>query len=208
MVKTRLARTIGKDLAFELSICFIRDLLHTARGVDAEMIIVGTGSTGKGPAGLFGGSLRLLQHGRDLGARMHHAFVDVFARGFGRVALIGSDSPGLPSEYIRRAFHELRTHDIVLGPAKDGGYYLIAFNRESLMQEVFRDVPWGTNRVFTATMGKIDDSILRAFVLPQWEDIDEIDDLARFAEEPELHRCAPRTREFVEMNRERIFGVK
>jgi uncharacterized protein len=205
-VKTRLAQDIGDELAYGLYLCFIRDLLGSARAVDAELIIVGTGSTGSGPPRLFSRSLRLVQHGRDLGARMHHAFVDVFRRGYDRVVLMGSDCPGIPADYIKQAFDELAAHDVVLGPARDGGYFLVGFTAGSLRKEVFEEIPWSTTRVLAATIGAIEECSLELSILPQREDIDTLEDLTRFAADPERAAAAVHTATFIEENREKIYG--
>jgi uncharacterized protein len=205
-VKTRLAQDIGDDLAYDLYVCFIRDALGAVRDVDADLIIVGTGSTGKGPAGIFGRSVRLLQHGRDLGARMYHAFADVFSRGYSRAIMIGSDCPGLPAGYISQALLELESHDVVLGPTRDGGYYLIAFKEDSLREDIFHGIVWSTSRVFVETMSRIEDAALSVSILPQWEDIDELDDLRRFADDRERAGSAVHTLKFIDQNREKLYG--
>lgn len=206
-VKTRLAQDIGDELAYGLYLCFIRDLLGSARAVDADIIIVGTGSTGTGPRGLFGRSLRLVQHGRDLGARMHHAFVDVFRREYDRVVLLGSDCPGIPADYLKQAFDELSAHDVVLGPARDGGYCLVGFTAGSLRKEVFEEIPWSTTRVLAATISAIEECSLELSILPQREDIDTLEDLTRFAADPERASAAAHTATFIEENREKIYGT-
>ncbi len=114
-----MAKEIGNDLAFDLSVCFIRDILDTLHTVDAETIIVGTRTTGKGPPGIFGKSLRLVQRGHDPGARLHNAFADVFSHGFDRAVLVGIESPGLPADYIRQAFNELGRLSAAPEPSAD-----------------------------------------------------------------------------------------
>ncbi len=207
-MKIPLSAELGDDMAYELSICFIRDILGTLRAVDAETIIVGTGSTGKGPPGIFGGLLRLVQRGHDTGERLYHAFADVFSRGFTRAVLIGANCPGLSAVYIRQAFGELGNHEAVLGPAGDGGYYLIGFHDRSVRPEFFLDISWGTARVLAETMGKIEDTLMELSILPQLESIERTDDIRRFADERERSAMAGSTMNYITLNRERLFGEK
>ncbi len=203
-MKTSLAKELGDDLAFELSVCFIRDIMNTLRAVSAETIIVGTGSTGKGPPGIFGRSLRLVQRGHDPGERLHNAFADVFSRGFLQAVLIGGDCPGLPAEYVRQAFVELGSHDAVLGPDSDGGCYLMALHDRTLREEFFRDIPWGTSKVLAETVGKIEGAFMELSILAQVERIGGMEDIRRLVDYRDS--SAVNTMQFIEMNREKLLG--
>jgi len=75
------------------------------------------------------------------------------------------------------AFSGLEKNNAVIGPAVDGGYYLIGFNKDSFLPEVFVNKPWGTDAVFEQTMAILDDRNLSVHVLPKWRDVDTIDDL-------------------------------
>ncbi|HOT44137.1 MAG TPA: TIGR04282 family arsenosugar biosynthesis glycosyltransferase [Spirochaetota bacterium] len=201
-MKVRLAQEVGDDLAFELHVRFIRDILNTLRAVNAETIIVGTGSTGKGPPGIFGKSIRLVQRGHNFGERLHNAFADVFYRGFDRAALIGIECPGLRADYIRQALGELGNHDAVIGPDRDGGYGLLALHGRSLRAEFFEDIPWGTARVFVETVGKIEDALLELSILDQMERVNGVEDLVRLAGEGGSPAII--TRQFLEQHREKL----
>jgi len=204
-MKTRLAREIGDDLAFDLHVCFIRDLLNTLRAVNAETIIVGTGTTGKGPPGIFGKSIRLVQRGHDFGERLYNAFGDVFSRGFDRAVLIGIECPGLSAGYIRQALGELGDHDAVIGPDRVGGYCLIALHERSLRADFFKNISWGTSRVLVETVGRIEDALMELSILDQMERISGVEDLARLAGEGV---SAPRhTRQFLEQHRDILPGI-
>ena len=111
---------------------------------------------------------------------MHGAFIDVFAQGFERCVLIGSDSPDLPVGQVNDAFDKLYSADLVLGPSTDGGYYLIGCKRQSLCQYVFHNIHWSTANVFSETVKRIAESGLKFAQLPQWSDVDEFDDLKYF----------------------------
>ena len=108
---------------------------------------------------------------------MENAFTDSFSHGFGRVVLIGSDIPDLSAAVMEEAFLSLEENDAVIGPASDGGYYLIGFKASTFSAEIFRNIAWGTDSVFRATMEMFHDQGLRVHVLPEWDDIDTLDDL-------------------------------
>lgn len=195
-VKTRLARRLGDDLTYELYHCFLADLAAMVRQVEAEKIIVYSG-----PAGIsffdFSGVSCLRQRGDDLGERMYFAFEDVFAQGFDRLVLAGSDIPDLPSAFVNEALNRLTGADIVLGPGADGGYYLIGCSRESLCRSIFADIPWSTPRVFSETLERVADAKLAARLLPEWPDIDDLEDLQRFYERNVNRAASSRVMKFL-----------
>jgi rSAM/selenodomain-associated transferase 1 len=124
------------------------------------------------------------QIGEDLGARMRHAFDAVFALGYQRVLLVGTDLPTLPESSFAQALTLLGKHDLVLGPSFDGGYFLIALTRPS--PELFTGIPWSTDQVCAQTQKKADDLGLRTALLPAWRDVDTIADLRAIIEEAGL----------------------
>jgi uncharacterized protein len=111
----------------------------------------------------------------DLGTRMARAFEDLFARGARRIALVGSDLPFLSRDDVREAFDSLHHHDVVLGPATDGGYYLIALERPQ--PELFRAVAWSTGTVLATTLERAAGLGLSVRVLPALGDVDTAEDL-------------------------------
>jgi hypothetical protein len=119
------------------------------------------------------------QEGNSLGERMYAAFRRAF-RDCRRAVLIGTDTPDLPPSLVEEAFRSLRTHDAVIGPAFDGGYYLIGLSVDSLVPDLFRDLPWGSARVFELTRQIFEEHGLEFHLLPRWGDIDDYDDLAAF----------------------------
>ncbi len=122
------------------------------------------------------GMARLSQRGADLGQRLQDTFRRLFARGFRRVVVIGSDSPTLPVVILKGAFASLeRASDVVLGPAEDGGYYLLGATR--LLPRMFEKIPWGTERVMRATLAALDRCGARTIVLSPWHDVDRPRDL-------------------------------
>ena len=130
------------------------------------------------------------QEGDDLGARMHHAFVALFARGYRRVVIVGTDVPSLPFEHYQQAIHLLDRHDAVLGPACDGGYYLIGLNKP--VPALFHDLPWSTDQVLARTKEKAAGLGLSLGVLPEWRDIDTIEDLKLLIDASQLDARKPK----------------
>jgi glycosyltransferase A (GT-A) superfamily protein (DUF2064 family) len=111
--------------------------------------------------------------------------------------IIGTDSPDLPISYLEEAFHLLaeRGAEVVFGPCRDGGYYLVGMKR--VHAELFREVSWSTGKVLEESLRKAESAGLTAALLPLWHDVDTMEDLTR----PELREptnSAPLTRSFLE----------
>jgi rSAM/selenodomain-associated transferase 1 len=110
-----------------------------------------------------------------LGERMHHAFAEAFAAGAERVLIIGTDCPGLTAPILRQACDLLVTHDLVVGPATDGGYYLLGMNQ--LHNSLFANKQWSTATVLADTLADAAWLGLRVAQLPTLADIDSAHDL-------------------------------
>jgi len=106
---------------------------------------------------------------------MAQAFSTLFARGYRHVFLVGTDVPSLPLTHYRDAVQSLTRHDLILGPAKDGGYYLIGMTAPH--PELFADIPWSTDQVMGLTQQKAAAAGLKTALLPAWSDVDTLDDL-------------------------------
>jgi rSAM/selenodomain-associated transferase 1 len=178
-VKTRLAATLGQNVARDLYRCFILDMLSALQRAGFPVIICYYPEDAldhlKGIVGE--GYVFKSQHGADLGERMARSITDAFAQGFDRAIVIGSDIPDLPGAFIQESFAALETYDSVIGPAFDGGYYLIGFRQESFLPEAFKGIEWGTNTVLTQTLGILRDHQRTAYLLPPLRDIDTLEDL-------------------------------
>jgi len=180
-VKTRLAAAIGAAAAVSLSRAFIRDLAtrlaalpyavtwaYWPRGAPFRALL------GVQPVGWR----CCLQRGRDLGERMANAIRDELARGSWPVVVIGADVPHLPTGLLADAMGALASgSDLVLGPAIDGGYYLIGV--KAPQPALFTELPWGSEAVFTATRRRARRLGLRTHVLSPTFDVDEGKDLDR-----------------------------
>jgi uncharacterized protein len=118
------------------------------------------------------------QEGEDLGQRMSHAFRHLFTRGFESILLMGSDLPPIPLQTFDTAYALLSAGpDIVLGPAEDGGYYLVGMRR--LVVDIFEGIHWSRADVLDRTLEKIERAGLSYELLPLWHDIDKPEDLVR-----------------------------
>lgn len=113
------------------------------------------------------------QVGDDLGLRMEHAFQKGFEDGYKNIIIIGSDMFDLSQEDLEVAFHALEQHNFVIGPAEDGGYYLLGM--KSLKSEVFRNKEWGTNTVLYSTKNDLKSEDVK--FLDERNDIDTVDDI-------------------------------
>jgi hypothetical protein len=178
-VKTRLIGDLTPVQAAELHAAFLDDLLerlHSGRfsltlawALDADEAV---------PGGPFPG---IRQNGDGLGDRLYNALSEASAGG-AAVAALGSDHPALPVAVAERAFDLLEEGaDVVLGPAEDGGYYLIALRAEAVARRLFEDIAWSTGRVFPATLERIAELGLRLELLPTASDVDTPNDLRRLA---------------------------
>jgi rSAM/selenodomain-associated transferase 2/rSAM/selenodomain-associated transferase 1 len=124
----------------------------------------------------LGSDIPLFHQGSgDLGARMARAFQEAFQAGMGRVTLVGTDCPGLTDGLVQEAFEALHHNDVVLGPAKDGGYYLIGLPKH--IPQLFDGIRWGSCEVLSKTLGIVDGLKLRVFLLEPLDDVDRPEDL-------------------------------
>lgn len=172
-VKTRLAKSIGQEKALAIyKVLLDKTRTETAKVKGTKRVYY----TENIPMNdLWSNDVfeKKLQQGNDLGDRMHDAFRSGFEEGFENIIVIGSDLFDISSDIINTAFKELQQHDVVLGPAHDGGYYLLGM--KALDSSVFRDKKWGTSSVFKETMKNL--GTKKVFLTKQLNDIDVIEDL-------------------------------
>lgn len=198
-VKTRLSPPLSPEEAAGLYRCMLLDILAkaaTLAGVEKHVYYEPDEAAAAFFAETAPTMARAPQEGNDLGERMANAFAELFAAGYGRVAIIGTDLPDLPMGYIEEAFRRLESGEIdaVFGPSEDGGYYLLAMRE--LRGELFRDVPWSSGEVLEKSLAMAEAAGVRVSLLPVWHDVDTADDLNR-PELLDMENGAPRTREFI-----------
>ena len=206
LVKSRLAKAVGNEAALELYQCFILDIVATLKETDLPLRVFLFPADASGEvSGLLAGLAAQPQQGNDLGERMKNAFRVVFSEGRRRAILIGSDIPDLPAAVLREAIESLETHDAVIGPAADGGYYLIGFNKSSFPSHVFHGMTWSTNRVFEETMKSLHEAGLTVWRAPIWGDVDTLDDLRALVERSRDRAFdGSKTMEYVRQHRTRL----
>jgi uncharacterized protein len=124
------------------------------------------------------GYRREVQQGADLGERMHRAFERCFSEGARRVCIIGSDCYELETHHVQQAFDALRQQDVVLGPAADGGYYLLGLQEQQ--PELFMNKVWSTSDVLAEALQDCRRLGLSTFQLPLLQDLDTIRDFKRY----------------------------
>lgn len=185
--KTRMIPALGPDGAARLHRRLAEHAVAVARQArEAQGMSVNVAFTG-GCRGDFrawmGPDLQFIrQPPGNLGARLHHAIEHVFADGAGRVLMVGTDVPGICADTLRQAFGLLADHDVVLGPAGDGGYYLIGMNH--CRPELFTGIDWGSERVAEQTRSVITRDGLAVAELPMLDDVDRPEDLDRLRNDP------------------------
>lgn len=177
--KTRLAADIGAQQAADFySIC-ARTIFSEMRNVPVHIskFIFFTGNSNWDKVSQWtGDGFDLLpQVGTNLGKRLANSFSQLFSSGIERAALIASDVPDISLAVIDEAFSALESNDIVLGPAHDGGYYLIGMNR--LNKALFKGIRWGSEEVLQDTLARVVESGLSFYMLPALIDIDSVADL-------------------------------
>ncbi|HVN95777.1 MAG TPA: TIGR04282 family arsenosugar biosynthesis glycosyltransferase [Syntrophorhabdaceae bacterium] len=182
MVKSRLAAFLGEKTARALYRCFVEDIIATLnRGAHPVIIYFSPARALAEIKSWLGVKRRYVpQTGDDLGQRMRNAFLEMFSTGIDSVILVGSDIPDITKELLEEAFDSLDDHDVVIGPAHDGGYYLIGFNRGFFLPDVFEEIEWSTPHVFAETTRRLIKRGLRVRVLDRKRDIDTVDDLAAY----------------------------
>jgi hypothetical protein len=173
-VKTRLASSVGVDVAFEVYKELIDHTKTIAKNVNADKIVYYSEQVEHTDI-WNDGFLKAKQQGVDLGERMKNAFQGMLQLGYTKAVIIGTDCPSLNAQIIHDAFDALDQKNVVIGPAYDGGYYLIGM--KDLYEELFHAVPWSTDTVLKTTIAICDRFNLSYSLLPILYDIDDEKDL-------------------------------
>ena len=194
-VKTRLIGELTAVQAAQLHAAFLEDLTERLSQGRFELRLAWALELGEPLPESSNVGLR--QVGADLGERLF-AGLEQIAGTFSSVAAIGSDHPEIPLSLVHQAFDKLASGtDVVLGPADDGGYYLIGLDRRVLTPEIFRNIPWSSSGVLEATLERCRELDLDVELLPVGYDVDTPSDLVRLSTSLEMNpdlEC-PRTRE-------------
>ena len=194
-VKSRLSPALPAALAARLYDALLADTLAAALACGADTRVVAWSEAGGDPA-LPAGFAAQAQSPGDLGERLAHAFARALARPGDAAVVVGSDCPGLRRDPLDAAFAALATHDAVIGPARDGGYWLLGLKH--VAPELFRDVPWSSGSVAALTLERMAALGLRVARLETVADMDTPDDLAALVGDcarGTANACGPRARE-------------
>jgi hypothetical protein len=184
-VKTRLARDIGAEAACAIYRHLTAHAIGQVVASGFPLAVCYDGKAGDLPEDWRRPAWAVIpQTGTDLGRRMAAAFGALFSAAFDHVVLIGSDIPGIDAAYISQSFSLLADHDLVIGPATDGGYCLIGFRRQSFAPALFEAVPWSTGEVLHVTLQSASRMGLSVGLLPALHDVDTVDDLLKTAAGP------------------------
>lgn len=173
--KTRLAKSIGEDKALEV----YKELLAHTRNVSEKLaatkFLYYSWFIDEHDAWDEAIFQKRVQIEGGLGEKMQAAFEEVFAAGFTKAIIIGSDCKELTTAHLQDAFFKLKSHNFVIGPAKDGGYYLLGL--QQLEATIFQNKKWSTPTVFSDTIADIEALGKTYALLPVLSDVDEVEDL-------------------------------
>ena len=179
-VKTRLAQSVGFEKAAKMYKELVEKNVREIRSLSPSVCdcwIAYDPPDHEGPTRLWLGQDfdYLAQQGEDLTQRLTHATSQLFERGYESVAVLGSDTQNLSSALICQGFEELKKYDVVIGPARDGGYYLIGLKQNDPM--IFKGIAWSTSTVLKETIAKIKALKWEHYLLKELSDLDELTDV-------------------------------
>jgi rSAM/selenodomain-associated transferase 1 len=191
-VKTRLTPRLDPQTASKIYHGFLLDRIEQVenlREVD-HFVAITPESSGSFFEDIIPKDFTLLrQKGKDLGERLSNISNTLFESGYKKIVIMDSDSPNLPSDLITSALTELNNADLVLGPCKDGGYYLIGLSSHE--SKIFQDIPWSTSKVIEITKERAKAQGKNISLLEKWYDVDTIEDLIRLKNDLDRHHEKP-----------------
>jgi rSAM/selenodomain-associated transferase 1 len=175
-VKSRLAKDLGEDKTLTVYNFLLQYTRDICAKVNASRFVFYSDNIDHSDIWDKHFFTKYLQEGKDLGERMSNAFSNVFNLGFKNLSIIGSDCYELTANHIKDSFLQLEKHDVVIGPSKDGGYYLLGMKK--LHSELFNNKNWGCDDVLQNTIDNLNQHKLKFIELPALNDIDTIKDLS------------------------------
>lgn len=171
-VKTRLAKTIGDEGAFQIYSELVGITERETQKVNATRHIYFSDVI---IPSKWEQDAKFTQEGVDLGERMKHAFLHGFEQGYEHIIVIGSDLPNISKEIIEAGFDQLKINEIVFGPAEDGGYYLLGMSE--MNSSIFENKPWSQSNLLEVTLEEISEQEKTVGILETMNDIDTFEDL-------------------------------
>ena len=180
-VKTRLSATLGTAKAFSIYNQLLEHTISVTNYLPVDKIVFYSNHIVQEDVWNDKYYQKQAQEGIELGERMNKAFSLAFHKGYDRVVIIGTDCPQIDSGIIMNAFAYLNTHDVVIGPAADGGYYLLAMKQ--CHSELFENINWSTETVFEETIEICKENNRHYALLTVLHDVDEEKDLIHLEKE-------------------------
>ena len=174
--KTRLAASIGDEAAADLYRVLLARSIHEAVSTGFHVVLALSGKPGVAWQPPSGVALEI-QRGVDLGERLRNTFDRCFSEGWSRVIVVGSDCPAMTADHIRSAATALERSDAVVGPAEDGGYWLIG--QRTPGTDRFTGIPWSSDATMEATRNRLRDAGVSWSEVERLSDVDTIEDLRR-----------------------------
>ena len=172
-VKTRLATTVGDKVALEIYIELMRHTAEVTHKVSADKKVFYSEKIEQHDVWTEMNFSKALQTKGNLGQRMENAFRTAFEKGYKKVLIVGSDLYSLKTSHIEKALHQLDKKEVVIGPAQDGGYYLLGLNKN--LPALFCNKSWGTSTVLKETLNDL--KLKSIFLMEPLNDIDNFEDL-------------------------------
>lgn len=180
-VKTRLAKTTSSEFALRFYKSCAENLINNVKKIPKvnRFVFYSNKNEKDEITNWLGGKLFFAhQEGDDLGSRMKNAFEKVFTTGAKKVIIVGTDIPDLSNDIILKAFEYLDRNEFVIGPSRDGGYYLLGMKKSYPI--LFEDIEFSTSSVYAKTIKKINEIKLNFHILPELQDIDTETDLQQW----------------------------
>ena len=174
-VKTRLAATVGDEKALQIYLQLLERTQEITQSLPCAKTIYYTPEIVEKDIFDIKHYQKALQSEGDLGQRMQNAFAAAFSQGYKKVCIIGSDCFELDTHILEEAFAQLDKEDVVIGPARDGGYYLLGMRKMHV--PFFQNKKWSTSSVLSDTLNDLKKTHLSFSLLPELTDVDEEEDL-------------------------------
>ena len=182
-VKTRISVDVGDALAMDIYQELVRHTHEVCRNVEVHKFLFFSDFI-PDETSEYGKEYHFeVQTGNDLGSRMANAFERIFSKGYEEIIILGTDCGELETRIVEEAFLLLENNEVVIGPARDGGYYLLGM--KNWIENLFVDIPWSTEKVLFLTMEKLENKSISFELLEILSDVDRIEDWKKLKEKIE-----------------------
>ena len=182
--KTRLAKTTGDEAALNIYTFLLQHTAQVSEAVKADKYVFYSETINKNDLWNTDVFRKKIQNGTDLGSRMENAFSKLFGLGYEKVMIIGSDLLDLNQHHIEIAFEAFNHHDVVIGPSKDGGYYLLGMKK--IHENIFKNKTWGTETVLKETLNDLQN--IKVELLEELNDIDTFEDMKHYKQLEQFYK--------------------